>query len=247
MKPFASVVVSDLHIGSPFFQQARFHAFLDWLHPQTQLILNGDTLDQDLAAAVECERSTLERLWERAQRGKLIWIYGNHDNNTDLHLPPLPPIKAQSQYQPAAGVLVRHGNEFDHLMPRVFVFLKVFRLLHNLRTAMGAPPVHVAQYAKKWLRLYRVLRRSVAAAACRYAGAHGLQTIICGHVHYPELVRQNGICYINAGCWTETPSHFVGIADNGSCELRQWPEPQLTGASDFSAATSQSLGQGGKP
>ena len=40
-----TVVVSDLHIGSPYFRHDLFDRFLDVLSPSVLLVLNGDTLD----------------------------------------------------------------------------------------------------------------------------------------------------------------------------------------------------------
>ena len=43
-----AIVVSDLHIGSPFFLQNGFEQFLRKVPKECELILNGDVLDEEL-------------------------------------------------------------------------------------------------------------------------------------------------------------------------------------------------------
>ena len=79
---------------------------------------------------------------------------------------------------------------------------------------MGARPVHVAEYAKKWTAFYRVLRNSVARNAVQCAAENGFEAVTCGHTHYPEDVTLDGIRYINTGAWTESPAHYLHLTDH---------------------------------
>ena len=45
MKSCKAVVVSDLHIGLPFFRKAAFMQFIESLDDRTTVILNGDIVD----------------------------------------------------------------------------------------------------------------------------------------------------------------------------------------------------------
>ena len=83
--------------------------------------------------------------------------------------------------------------------------------MHNLRVKLGAKPVHVAKYAKKWEILYKVLCNNVMTNAVKCAIENGYEAVVCGHTHYPEDRFFNGIRYINTGAWTESPSFYLQV------------------------------------
>ena len=87
--------------------------------------------------------------------------------------------------------------------------MKAFKLMHNLRVKLGAKPVHIAYYAKKWEIFYKVLRKNVMMNAVNCAIENGYEAVTCGHTHYPEDTVFNGIRYINTGAWTEFPSFYL--------------------------------------
>jgi UDP-2,3-diacylglucosamine pyrophosphatase LpxH len=108
-------------------------------------------------------------------------------------------------------LLITHGDDLDEIMPRNQLFMKAFKLLHNVRVTLGARPVHVAEYAKKWKSFYKVLRKNVMTNAVKCAIENGYESVICGHTHYAEDVIFNGVRYINTGAWTEFPSYFLHV------------------------------------
>ena len=85
--------------------------------------------------------------------------------------------------------------------------------MHDLRVKLGARPVHVAQYAKKWKSFYAYLRKNVMLNAVNYAATNGFEAVTCGHTHFAEEHFVNGIKYINTGAWTESPTYFIRVTD----------------------------------
>ena len=145
-------------------------------------------------------------------RQKVVWVLGNHDNGyvpkefgkvffTRVHA-----IKQK--------LLIAHGDYFDDIMPKNRAFIKAFRLMHNLRVKLGARPIHVAHYAKKWGIFYRVLRKNVMMNAVSCAMENGYEAVACGHTHYSEDRVVNGIRYLNTGAWTELPAYYIFVTDN---------------------------------
>ena len=86
--------------------------------------------------------------------------------------------------------------------------------MHDLRVKLGARSVHVAQYAKNWELLYRVLRKHVRINAVQYARENGFEAVTCGHTHFAEDIALNGIRYINTGAWTELPTFYIHVAED---------------------------------
>jgi UDP-2,3-diacylglucosamine pyrophosphatase LpxH len=204
-----AIIVSDLHIGSRYFQFGAFERFLEDLPTDHELIMNGDIIDSPYAKMETSDQRILDMIEEISGQRKVVWVRGNHDNG---YVPEsFGNTIFKSSHRIGDRLLITHGDDFDDIMPRSRLFIKVFRLMHNLRVKMGARPVHVAEYAKKWKSFYRVLRKNIALNAVKCAAENGLEAVTCGHTHYPEDIVLDGIRYINTGAWTEFPAHYLQI------------------------------------
>ncbi|MGD8460345.1 MAG: hypothetical protein PVH27_08345, partial [Desulfobacterales bacterium] len=74
-------------------------------------------------------------------------------------------------------LFITHGDFFDEVMPHSWLFIKTFKMLHDFRIKLGARPIHVAQYAKKWKRFYGYLRKNVMHNAVNYAAKYGFEAV----------------------------------------------------------------------
>ncbi len=212
-----AIVISDLHIGSRYFLYEIFKLFVKSIPEDYELILNGDVIDNLYQKLKPTHQRILDLIEQISYRQKVIWVRGNHDEGYI----PKEFGKVCFKYLHAIEhrILISHGDYFDGIMPRSQVFMKAFKLMHDVRVKLGARPVHVAEYAKKWKSLYRVLRNNIMANAVNYALENGYQAVICGHTHYAEDRVFKGIRYINTGAWTETPVYYLLITD-GNMTLR---------------------------
>jgi UDP-2,3-diacylglucosamine pyrophosphatase LpxH len=204
-----AIIVSDLHIGSRFFKFEPFERFLKQLPADHELILNGDIVDSPYVKMETSDQRVLDLIQAMSYQRKVVWIRGNHDNG---YVPPqFGNAIFKSSHSLDGRLLITHGDGFDDIMPRSRLFIKVFKLMHALRVKMGARPVHVAEYAKKWKALYRVLRKNVSLNAVKCAAENGFEAVTCGHTHYPEDLLIDGVRYINTGAWTEFPAHYLHV------------------------------------
>jgi UDP-2,3-diacylglucosamine pyrophosphatase LpxH len=143
---------------------------------------------------------------------KVVWVRGNHDNG---YIPQnLGQIQIKPYHSIQKRVFITHGDFFDKVMPQSRLFIKTFKMMHDLRVKLGARPVHVAEYAKKWKRFYGYLRKNVMLNAVNYAAKNGFEAVTCGHTHFAEDQFINGIRYLNTGAWTERPTYYVRVTDN---------------------------------
>lgn len=204
-------VTSDLHLGSPYFLANEFTAFLDALPPRADLILNGDTMDHWQRCLPPTHAAVLDRLRAESSQRRILWIYGNHDE--DYRMPNPAHIEFATDYAIGKQLYVNHGFDFDNLMPRNRPFIQFIRALHHFRLKLGAPPMHVALYAKRFKLLYRILINHVATNAVEYAHEHGYQAVTCGHTHFVEDRTIEGVRYLNTGSWTEPPPSWLSISD----------------------------------
>lgn len=205
-----TVVISDVHLGSRHARLAAFERFLDALPIEDTLVLNGDTLDRRRHLPAE-QATLIKRLADESRRRQVIWLEGNHDEG--FRPADCGAITFAPHFSVGQRLYIQHGFYFDRIMPYHRLFIVAVRLMHRLRIMMGAEPVHVAQYAKRWPRLYAVLRRNVMNNALRFARDHGFEAVTCGHTHYAEARIINGTRYLNTGAWTETPAYAVVVDD----------------------------------
>jgi len=205
-----AIIVSDLHIGSRYFLYQDFETFLENISEEYELILNGDIINNSYSELIEPHKRIMDCIKQASYRQRVVWVRGNHDNG---YLPTeFGEVHFKSFYDINHRLLITHGDDFDEIMPRNQTFMKAFKLMHNLRIMLGAKPVHVAQYAKKWEIFYTVLRKNVMMNAVNCAIENGYEAVTCGHTHYPEDTVFNGTRYINTGAWTELPTFYLLVA-----------------------------------
>ena len=207
-----AIIVSDLHIGSRYFLREKFIQFLQNVPQDHEFILNGDIIDNPYAKMPAADQELLDYFGKMSLRQKVVWIRGNHDNG---YLPDnIRKVEIKQHYALQKKLFITHGDFFDEVMPQSQIFIKIFKLLHDLRIQLGARPVHVAQYAKRWKSFYAYLRKNVMLNAVHYARENGFKAVTCGHTHYAEEHFINGIKYLNTGAWTEQPTHYVRVTDD---------------------------------
>jgi UDP-2,3-diacylglucosamine pyrophosphatase LpxH len=207
-----AIVVSDLHIGSRYFLRENFVQFLQNIPQDHEFILNGDIINNPYGKMKPADRQILDRFGEMSFQQKVVWVRGNHDNG---YIPDnLGKIQIKQHYALQKRLFVTHGDFFDDVMPRSQMFIKTFKMMHDLRVKLGARPIHVAQYAKKWKSFYGYLRKNVMLNAVNYALENGFEAVTCGHTHFAEEHFVHGIKYLNTGAWTELPAYYVRVTDN---------------------------------
>ena len=215
-------VVSDIHIGSPHCRHQAIRNFLACLPAGATLVLNGDTLDRRGQPLGDEDRVTLEALRRRAADARVVWVHGNHDRSE--WVTPSTDFDGCEEYAVEdAGLLVAHGDDFHTARLHHRWFVRLFRRLHQWRILLGARPMHVAEYAKRFHFFYRILCDTVAENAVEYAREKGIAAIACGHVHFAEERIIDGVRYFNTGSWTEAPSWYLHVTAD-TIRLVRWDD-----------------------
>ena len=204
-----TIIISDLHIGSRFFLSQDFERFIGNLPEDENLVLNGDVIDNPHQKLGPRHQGALDLIEQISYCRRVFWVRGNHDNGIAHRA--LGKVCFERQHDIDGKLLIAHGDFFDEIMPKCRLFIRVFRFMHDLRVKLGARPVHVAHYAKKWQILYSVLRKNVMENAVNYAIANGYEAVACGHTHYPEDQVCKGVRYLNTGTWTERPVYCIHV------------------------------------
>ncbi|MDA0989298.1 MAG: metallophosphoesterase family protein [Verrucomicrobia bacterium] len=195
-----TIITSDIHLGNRHCRCQSFMAFLDALPASADLVLNGDVVDRYPTVWPDDHQQALERIQAESHRRRLVWVRGNHD--IDYRLDDPANIEFVETTTVGNGLFVSHGHDFGVVTPLKPVIYLVFRLIYHVRTWLTGDRVHIADFAKSFPSLYKVMCDSVANKAVRHARQLGQVAATCGHTHHAEDRMIEGIRYINTGSWT---------------------------------------------
>jgi UDP-2,3-diacylglucosamine pyrophosphatase LpxH len=244
-RPLNAVWLSDLHLG---YRGCRAEFILDFLenNPARIVYLVGDVFDfwalKRQFSWPESHHAVLKKLLDIAASGtRVVYIPGNHDDPCrefcDKRVLNVE-ILREAVHKTAAGkrFLMVHGDEFDHavlcgrlhkLMGDIGYNALLFlnRWSNRARRWLGLPYWSMAYYIKNRVTNARTAIRAFEEAAAAEAKSRGLDGIICGHIHQPEIRNIDGVLYCNDGDWVESCTALVEHHD-GRLELMHWGDLQ---------------------
>ncbi|WP_394204469.1 UDP-2,3-diacylglucosamine diphosphatase [Shewanella waksmanii] len=244
---FNAIWISDLHLGS---KDCKAELLLDFLaHTQIDtLYLVGDIVDvwalKKQLYWPQSHHLVLQTLQSMAKNGtQVIYVPGNHDELLKqyygLHLWG---FKVESEVihttKQQQKLLVLHGDQFDSqvsvgasltkLGDKLYdLLLFLNRQLHQVRQHMGYPYWSLASFIKQHVAKAQQAIGLYRNAVIRYGRDRGVDGVICGHIHQPELSLNDGFIYANDGDWVENCTLFAEN-HNGELQLLRWNEASHT-------------------
>jgi UDP-2,3-diacylglucosamine pyrophosphatase LpxH len=250
--------ISDVHLGT---RSSKAAALLDFLrdHELETLYIVGDLIDTwQMQRGIywpQAHNDVIQKLLRKARKGtRIIYIPGNHDEFVAGfcgfygHIA----IQKESIHVTADGrrILVIHGHELDSVVQNArwlafagdvgYQFLLGLNPLINFaRRRFGLGYWSLSAYAKKRVKDAVNFIGEFETAIVRYAEKHGVDAVLCGHIHTAGIRQIGKVTYYNCGDWVETCSALVENFD-GEMELLNFnsslhpplavrPEPQLAG------------------
>ena len=79
------------------------------------------------------------------------------------------------------------------------------------------------------------LPADAAPALAEEAARRGVDGVVCGHIHHPEIRAIDGVLYCNDGDWVESCSALVEHHD-GRLEILRWAEVAAIAGAPLRAA-----------
>ncbi|MFJ9451203.1 MULTISPECIES: UDP-2,3-diacylglucosamine diphosphatase [unclassified Herbaspirillum] len=261
---FRTIWISDVHLGTPGCQAQRLLEFLRATESET-LYLVGDIIDGwQLKRRWYWEQShnnVVQTVLKKAKKGtNVIFVPGNHDEVIrqfiDLDFGGIK-IRDELVHTTANGkrMLVIHGDRFDGVIACAkwlayvgdnlyTMILKFNQWFNSWRARAGLPYWSLSQYLKGKVKNAVNYITSFEDALAAEASKKGLDGVICGHIHKPEIRDINGITYCNDGDWVESLSALVED-EAGELRLVTWGEimqlkksSKLAGVEDLCALPS---------
>ncbi len=251
---YNAIWLSDIHLG---YRDCKAEFLLDFLnktHGDT-LYLVGDVVDLESMKRSflwpQSHHEVLRKIISLANSGtRVIYVPGNHDGLVrDIVGSSVLNIEIHPHYVHTTGdgkqLLLMHGDEFDHAVlcsafTRVIgdagysLLLRLNRWSNRVRRGLGLPYWSLAYYVKNRVKNARAAIAAFEEAAALEALRWGVDGIICGHIHQPEIRTIDGILYCNDGDWVESCTALIEHR-GGKLELIHWGDLQQAIKSDHAA------------
>lgn len=244
-KKFRTIFISDLHLGTRNCNTGLLLSFMKHTESET-LYLVGDIVDNWALKRrwfwEQSHNDVIQKILRKARKGtKVIYIPGNHDEafrdfagqnfgNVKVCMNDIHKTADNKLY------LVLHGDEFDgvvlyarwlaYLGDRAYgwaIFINHY--FNRARKVFGMPYWSLSSFLKRRVKRAVEFVGNFEKAVVRKARNSGVDGVVCGHVHTPEMRMIGGIHYCNDGDWVETCSALVEHED-GRFELLDWTKFQ---------------------
>ncbi|MEC5216863.1 UDP-2,3-diacylglucosamine pyrophosphatase LpxH [Actimicrobium sp. GrIS 1.19] len=240
---FRTIWISDVHLGTTGCQAGRLLEFLRATESDT-LYLVGDIIDGWQLKRRwywdQIHNNVVQTVLKKARKGtNVIFVPGNHDEAIRQFIDvDFGGIKVRDElvHTTALGkrMLVLHGDRFDGVIAcakwlaylgdsMYTVILKFNQWLNSWRARVGLPYWSLSQYLKLKVKNAVSYISSFEGALAAEAKKRGLDGVICGHIHKPEIREIDGVLYCNDGDWVESLSALVEDA-SGQLRLVTWQE-----------------------
>lgn len=239
---YRALFLSDLHLGT---KGCQAEALLDFLrhHDADTIYLVGDIVDGWRLRSSwywpQAHNDVVQKLLRKARKGsRIIYLPGNHDEFLrDFYGTHFGGIEVceTAIHETAAGkrYLVIHGDVFDVVVAnaRWLAYLGdwayetalwISRHVNVVRRRLGLTYWSLSAWGKSRVKnAVNYIGRFEETLAAE-AEKHGVDGVICGHIHCAALRDIEGFTYINTGDWVESCTAVVEH-DDGRMEIVRWP------------------------
>ncbi len=243
---YRSIWISDVHLGTRGSKAEYLSDFLKHNDCDT-LYLVGDIIDgwrmKRKAYWPQAHVNVIRRILTRSKRGtKVVYVTGNHDDFLrrysgmtfgNIHL-----VDEFVHETPDGDKYwVIHGDAFDGIVCNqkwlamvgdwaYETVLKLNILFNRARHALGLDYWSLSAYLKYKVKKAVNFISDFEKTLADECNKRGMQGVICGHIHHPEVTKIGEIQYGNSGDWVESCSALVENFD-GSLAIVRWTETSV--------------------
>lgn len=233
-KDVNTIIISDIHLGSEVARPKAIKEMLQRFNFK-RLILLGDIFDDLNFRRLKKEHWNLltyiRKLSNPDRKIKVVWVEGNHDEGLSEIMSHLIGIKVYKEYfwiSNGIKYLAIHGHQFDRFLNENIIISNVASFVYNKIQKYDKERQRFSRFIKRrskgWLRL----SNKVAEGALDYAKISEADIIFCGHTHQTLYRKQSNTEYYNTGCWTDIPSSYITIDNEGIPKIEMADINELT-------------------
>jgi len=244
MRNYRTIWISDLHLGTRGCKAEFLLDFLRDTEAET-IYLVGDIIDgwrlKKSWYWPQAHNDVIQKFLRKVRKGtRVVYVPGNHDewlrDFTQLQFGGVEVVE-NAIHVTADGrrLLVLHGDVFDAVVLHArwlallgdgayTAALWVNRHFNTVRRRLGYPYWSLSAYLKRRVKNAMQYITSFGEAVVDEARRHGVEGVVCGHIHHAELREIGGILYCNSGDWVESCTALVEHFD-GRLEILHWADP----------------------
>ena len=240
---YRSIWISDIHLGTPGCNEEYLLDFLRCTESE-YLYLVGDIVDiwriRKKWYWPQTHNDVVQKILRKARKGtRVIYVPGNHDEYfRDLarHRFGRVAILNRAIHRTADGrrFLVMHGDQFDGVVKyakwlalvgdAAYQFALKLNIWFNvLRRKLGFSYWSLSAYLKYKVKNAVEYIGNFEQAVVAEARRHGVDGVICGHIHTAQIRAFDGVLYCNDGDWVESWTALVEHFD-GQMEIIRWSQ-----------------------
>jgi UDP-2,3-diacylglucosamine pyrophosphatase LpxH len=240
---YRTIWISDVHLGTRGCQAELLLDFLKHNHAETYYLV-GDIFDgwrmKKSWYWTQAHNDVIQKLLRKARKGaQVIYIPGNHDealrdfSSAALQFGGIA-LQDEAIHETADGkrLLVIHGDAFDGVVKYAkwlallgdwayTAMLGCNLVFNRIRRRLGYGYWSLSAYLKAKVKNAVEFVGNYERAIAEEARKRGVDGIVCGHIHKPEMRMIDGILYCNDGDWVESCSALVEHLD-GRLEIIHW-------------------------
>jgi len=240
---YRSIWISDVHLG---FRGCSAETLLDFLRHSTceRLYLVGDIIDiwsmRKRPYWPQAHNNVIRTILGKAKHDtEVIYITGNHDELLrDYDGMQFGNISIKDEHvhvgPDGTRMLVIHGDQFDSVVKcsrlaaligsKLYEYLLGVNVLVNwVRRHLGFSSWSLAAFLKHKVKNAVQYISNFEHAVAHEARKHGVDGVICGHIHRAGIERIGGVMYCNCGDWVESCTALVEHA-GGELEILEFSE-----------------------
>ena len=240
---YRTIWISDTHLGAREAKSDWLYNFLT--HTESEfLYLVGDIVDMWQMKRGQWywpDKNTkiIEVILEKSRQGtKVVYVPGNHDYG----------IRKYTQWRfgevdvqrraihicnDGKRLLITHGDEFDAIIMSnnwttrfgnhaYDVLLRANCWFNEIRERFGLGYWSLSSYIKSHIKQAQEYIQRYENTVITAARSQGVDGVVCGHIHHPNIIEEDGLQYINTGDWVE---HCTAVCEDmsGDINLIDWP------------------------
>ncbi|MFA6354390.1 MAG: UDP-2,3-diacylglucosamine diphosphatase [Candidatus Paceibacterota bacterium] len=218
-KEIDTLIISDLHLGVPVSRPEQTIEAIKKYNFK-RLILLGDIFDDLNFERLKHEHweflSFIREFSDPKRNVEVIWVVGNHDFLL-LNMKFLIGIPLRKEFRwtyERKTYFAIHGHQFDRFLVENPILSKIASFIYFWIQKIDSSQRfsrYLKRKSKGWLRL----SEKVAKSGVKYAKLKGADFVFCGHTHQALHETIDGVQYFNSGCWTDKPSTYITIGEDG--------------------------------
>ncbi len=238
---YRTLFISDLHLGTRGCQHQLVIDFLKHNDADT-IYLVGDIIDGWKLKSgwywPQGHNDVVQKLLRKVRKGaRMVYIPGNHDEFAREYIGMTfggVEVMRTAVHVTADGrkFFVTHGDDYDivvrnvrwlaHLGDWAYTTAIALNTVFNIvRRRLGFPYWSFSAWAKLKVKNAVNFIGDFEEVVAQDAVKHGVDGVICGHIHHATMRDIKGVTYVNTGDFVESCS-FVAEHRDGRLEVLHW-------------------------